>query len=120
PDEDFAETFAVVIAPESRWRERYQGWPVALGKLRFVDGLVRHFGARRPRVVAGPRCFVAGRMRKTLGSYYAQRIKDAGFHHPAYFDDELAAIFSRPGAAFRHRGKRRASDYLRKHGALLA
>src|SRR5881394_935487 len=26
PDEDFAETFAVWLDPESNWRERYRGW----------------------------------------------------------------------------------------------
>ena len=36
PDEDFAETFAVWLSPESRWRERYAGWP-ALKKLEYMD-----------------------------------------------------------------------------------
>ena len=34
PDEDFAETFAVWLAPRSNWRKRYAGWP-ALKKLRI-------------------------------------------------------------------------------------
>ena len=32
PDEDFAETFAVWLTPNSEWRARYAGWP-ALKKL---------------------------------------------------------------------------------------
>ena len=36
PDEDFAETFAVWLDPQSAWRERYAGWPV-LKKLEFMD-----------------------------------------------------------------------------------
>ncbi len=36
PAEDFAETFAVWLAPGSRWRRRYAGWP-ALEKLEYVD-----------------------------------------------------------------------------------
>ena len=27
PDEDFAETFAVWLTPNSEWRQRYAGWP---------------------------------------------------------------------------------------------
>ncbi len=38
PDEDFAETFAVWLTPDSPWRSRYQDWP-ALKKLEYVDGL---------------------------------------------------------------------------------
>src|SRR5688500_6475915 len=39
PDEDFAETFAVWLAPRSDWRRRYAGWP-ALKKLEYVDELI--------------------------------------------------------------------------------
>jgi hypothetical protein len=37
PDEDWAETFAVWLDPESRWRRRYRDWQVALTKLEYVD-----------------------------------------------------------------------------------
>ena len=40
PDEDFAETFAVWLAPASRWRRRYKDWQVALAKLEYVDRVV--------------------------------------------------------------------------------
>jgi len=36
PTEDFAETFAVWLAPRSDWQRRYAAWP-ALAKLRFVQ-----------------------------------------------------------------------------------
>jgi hypothetical protein len=41
PDEDFAETFAVWLTPDSLWEERYRGWPV-LKKLRYVDSLMNN------------------------------------------------------------------------------
>ena len=44
PDEDFAETFAVWLTPNSEWRQRYAGWR-ALGKLEYMDSLMDH--ARR-------------------------------------------------------------------------
>jgi len=49
PDEDFAETFAVWLTPDSPWRARYQDWP-ALKKLEFVDALMREIGTQTPRV----------------------------------------------------------------------
>ena len=49
PDEDFAETFAVWLMPDSRWRERYAGTP-ALSKLQYVDRVARRYG-RKPPVV---------------------------------------------------------------------
>src|SRR5213596_200684 len=49
PDEDFAETFAVWLDPQTMWEARYAGWP-ALRKLEYMDGLMRRLGARRPHV----------------------------------------------------------------------
>ena len=49
PDEDFAETFAVWLPPGSGWREQYADTP-ALGKLLYVDRMVRRYG-RKPPIV---------------------------------------------------------------------
>src|SRR5205807_4891813 len=49
PDEDFAETFAVWLTPESQWQQRYAGWP-ALKKLTYVDQLMRTLAGKTPRV----------------------------------------------------------------------
>jgi hypothetical protein len=48
PDEDFAETFAVWLTPESNWAQRYAGW-AALHKLEYVDSLMRGFYAAASR-----------------------------------------------------------------------
>ena len=44
PDEDFAETFAVWLTPDSNWRERYAGTR-ALAKLEYVDRVMREIGS---------------------------------------------------------------------------
>ena len=49
PDEDFAETFAVWLTPNSEWRQRYAGWP-ALRKLEYMDALMRSLRGSAPRV----------------------------------------------------------------------
>ena len=49
PDEDFAETFAVWLDPESNWSTRYAGWP-AHRKLEYKDRLMRDTARRKPRI----------------------------------------------------------------------
>lgn len=41
PDEDWAETFAVWMAPGRDWRKEYAEWPTALAKLEYCDRVVR-------------------------------------------------------------------------------
>ncbi len=50
PDEDFAETFAVWLDPNSKWKWNYRRWKGALQKLRFVERIVRkeHLAEHRP------------------------------------------------------------------------
>jgi hypothetical protein len=74
PDEDFAETFAVVITPGSAWRRRYRAWPKAYAKLGYVADLIEAHADVAPRPEAGGPCYVAARMRSTLGDYYARRL----------------------------------------------
>ena len=47
PDEDFAETFAVWLTPESNWKTRYAGWP-AIKKLEYMDQLMRLLVGKQP------------------------------------------------------------------------
>ena len=49
PTEDFAETFAVWLKPNSQWRREYAGWP-AYAKLQFIDQLAQEIGDQRPQV----------------------------------------------------------------------
>jgi len=46
PDEDFAETFAVWLDPQSMWATRYAGWP-AERKLQYMDRLMRQLSRQR-------------------------------------------------------------------------
>ena len=49
PTEDFAETFAVWLAPNSTWRTDYESWH-ALRKLRYVDELMEEIRGEPPPV----------------------------------------------------------------------
>ena len=77
PDEDFAETFAVWLAPDSNWRERYAGWPV-IRKLEYVDELMQEIGDQRPVVVSRARVDALSRLRKTLRQHYEEKRRHYG------------------------------------------
>ena len=48
PDEDWAETFAIWLAPRSCWKEKYRNWPNALEKLTYVDHLMKEIAGEEP------------------------------------------------------------------------
>jgi hypothetical protein len=107
PDEDFAETFAVWLAPDSNWRERYTGWP-AMKKLEYVDATMHAIAAQRPLVVSRARIDPVSRLRKTLRQHYEEKRRHYGVGTGAdvSYDRQLRRIFSaapelqdRPSAA---------------------
>lgn len=95
PDEDFAETFAVWLTPNSRWRRKYLGWP-ALHKLRYVDQLMHELAGQRPPVRSRAKPDPVHRIRTTLGDYYqAKRQRYRSLPTRAY-DSDLLRFFSKP------------------------
>ena len=92
PDEDFAETFAVWLAPRSAWRSRYAGWP-ALRKLEFVDELMAEIGPREPPVTTRRSVDALPRLRKTLREHYAEKQKRYG-EPPRVPDRDLRRLFA--------------------------
>lgn len=110
PDEDFAETFAVWLGtPEREWRARYRRWK-ALDKLEYVDELMKEVVALRAPVqrLSQRRIADAGRMRKTLQRYYAERRKLYAEDYPDFYDADLRDIFN--GEA----GQESAAHFMRR------
>jgi hypothetical protein len=110
PDEDFAETFAVWLMPNSNWEQKYQDWPV-IKKLRYVDNLMKRIGSRPPvNTVRERPPWSASRMTSTLAAHYERKRKALGSEFQGFYDDSLEALFSsKPGGALR------ASRLLRHH-----
>ena len=92
PDEDFAETFAVWLDPQSDWREAYAGWP-ALEKLKYVEKLVRSITAKPPVNPKGKRHWDVSRMRSTLRRHYKQKRAFYAEYYPDFHDAHLKRIF---------------------------
>ena len=93
PDEDFAETFAVWLTPDSDWRARYADWP-ALRKLEYMDGLMRELAQARPIVRSRRRVEPLERLRTTLRKHYAKKRSHYGVDYPHFYDRDLRRLFS--------------------------
>ncbi|MBL7214383.1 MAG: hypothetical protein ISS71_01760 [Phycisphaerae bacterium] len=116
PDEDFAETFAVWLNPDSNWREKYQKWP-ALQKLEYINHLMNRIAQQVPVVTASPNPpWSAARMTSTLLAYYNRKRNQLGTEFKGYYDDSLKVVFS---ASSTSESSIRASKMLRQHRRLL-
>ena len=93
PDEDFAETFAVWLDPESLWATRYAGWP-AQRKLEYMDRLMRELARKRPVVNSARKVDPLPRLKKTLGEHYKQKREHYGLDHPDFYESDLRNLFS--------------------------
>jgi hypothetical protein len=113
PDEDFAETFAVWLNPESMWASRYAGWPV-LRKLEYMDRLMRELSQIRPRGHSQRKVDPLPRLKKTLGDHYRQKREHYGLDHPDFYDSDLRNLFSDAPAYARNTSAARFVRKIRK------
>jgi hypothetical protein len=93
PDEDFAETFAVWLTPNSSWRRLYTGWP-ALRKLEYVDDLMHELAGRRPPVRTRRVVDPLPRLHKTLREHYRDKRSRYGLDSLREYDAALRLVFS--------------------------
>ena len=93
PIEDFAETFAVWLAPRSRWRTRYATWP-ALEKLEYVDELMEELDGVRPLVNSRQKPGSLGSLSTTLREHYLRQTRQyrGGYSHE--YDADLRRVFT--------------------------
>jgi Putative zinc-binding metallo-peptidase len=112
PAEDWAETFAVWLDPNSRWRKRYRGWR-ALQKLEYVDALMGEINGRRPLVRSRERVEPIGKLKTTLREHYEKKKRRYGLDYPSFYDRDLRRLFptlpegtkSKPAAALLRRAR---------------
>ncbi len=112
PLEDFAETFAVVVASRSAgWRKTYEGWP-AMRKLEYVDALLERLGGRRPVVRNRTTVEPLSTLSMTLGEYYEEKRGRYAVSYPDIYDRDLRRLFSDDS---RHGHRELASSFLRRN-----
>jgi hypothetical protein len=110
PTEDFAETFAVWLKPNSPWRREYWGWP-AYTKLEYIDALASDIGRCKPAVLDRSTVEDVRRERRTLREHYEQKLARYRMPRRSGADELLLKVFT---AAPRTRGRPKAASVLRE------
>jgi len=110
PDEDFAETFAVWLTPDSTWIDRYKGWPV-LKKLQYMEGLLKSLADMPPKVVTKEEVDPIQTIKKTLREHYERKRSHYGVERPSFYDPDLKRLFS---DAATHADKMPAATFLKR------
>ncbi len=100
PDEDFAETFAVWLTPNSEWEKRYKGWG-ALKKLQYVAAIAERLGRSDPAVRLQDRDMDVDEMEETVLDHYRQRnlAEKVDVQMGEHLDQDLLNLFEAPSAA---------------------
>ncbi len=93
PDEDFAETFAVWLSPDSKWRQRYHGWP-AFKKLQYMDRLMLSLGGKSPATISTGTLDPLPSIKQTLRQHYRRKRRHYGVDYPSFYDRDLRRLFS--------------------------
>jgi hypothetical protein len=109
PTEDFAETFAVWLKPNSAWRREYLGWP-AYVKLEYIDDLSDEFGGVKPSVVDRTRIEDVADEPGTLREHYRQKLARYRMPRRSGADELLLKVFT---TAPRRRDSPKAASVLR-------
>jgi hypothetical protein len=121
PDEDFAETFTVLLQPRYNWRRAYRNYPGALKKLEFVSGVIHELRNAEPQIDQKFYNYQPlESFNETLARFF--RLRSTRLYRrqaTGYIDANLKDLFWRPPA---YRGERKrerdylhADNFIRKH-----
>ena len=110
PTEDFAETFAVWLKPNSPWRREYSGWP-AFAKLEYIDGLAAEIGDAKPPVNDRTRIEDVADETRTLRQHYEDKLARYRMPRRSGADELLLKVFT---TAPRRRSAPKAASVLRE------
>jgi hypothetical protein len=92
PCEDFAETFAVWLAPRSGWRTKYVGW-AARKKLEYVDEVMTGLVSEPPRVRCREKPYSLPKLRHTLRDHYENKRAHYDVGYSEAYDRDLLDVF---------------------------
>ena len=118
PDEDFAETFAVWLDPQSNWAVRYADWP-ALRKLRYMDRLLREIAPQKPRISSRRVVDPLSKVKKTLGDHYRGKREHYGLERPYFYDSDLRKLFSDSPQYAKNLSAARFVRRIRRHARMI-
>jgi hypothetical protein len=115
PDEDFAETFAVWLDPESHWRQRYANWG-AMRKLLYIDRVATEVSDTPPTHAGGQTDITVDEMEQTVEEFYRGVHPDeSAMIAGLALDTDLSDIFLDPSRRRDDSDYRAAEDLLAEH-----
>jgi hypothetical protein len=109
PLEDFAETFAVWLNPDSKWKKFYKNWP-ALNKLIYLDDLMAGIKERPTFIEPSGEYALVSELNYTIGEHYRRKKKFYSIEWAKSYDLELSKIFT----SKKSRSKIHACKFLNK------
>jgi hypothetical protein len=115
PTEDFAETFAVWLKPNSSWRRTYENWPV-WSKLDLVDQLFHEVAGAAPLVRSRRHVEPLNTNTRTLAQHYVEKLRRQEAWRNKSADGLMLRVFAPPTAT---RSTPRAAAFLRSARRLL-
>ena len=93
PDEDFAETFAVWLKPDSNWSRRYEDTP-ALTKLLYIERIAKEYGNKNPVVTEETLDEPVEQLNYTLIDWYDTSDEPKKkINLPVTFNEDLKILF---------------------------
>lgn len=116
PDEDFVETFAVWLTPNSNWAVQYQGWG-ALEKLQYVDRLACEIKGKTPLVKSSRKLWRLSTLHSTLQGYYKKKRRFWAEDFPDFHDVFLKKTFAQ--RAQEHKSLMPAAVLIQKYRRII-
>ena len=121
PDDDFAETFMVLLQPRYNWRREYHNFPGALRKLEFVIGIIEELRNQEPPIDQKPYDYEPLESFSETVAHFMKLRSTRDYRRKAtgYLDPDLKDLFWRPPASRAGRKRERdyvhADNFIRKH-----
>ncbi len=117
PAEDFAETFAVWLKPNSGWKKEYAGW-AALKKLELVEEMMTQIQGQPMKVRSRIKVDPISRNTKTLREHYLERHQSYAKRRPMSLDHDLKRLFPAKSSSRSKRSASAATFLQRNRGEL--
>jgi len=93
PDEDFAETFAVWLTPNLKWKRKFKNWR-AIKKLEYVDQLMTKIAGKPPLVNPKFNPKQHNGLQIKLKTYFDRKKKIYAESYPDFYDADLKLLFT--------------------------
>jgi hypothetical protein len=119
PEEDWAETFAVWLTPNSNWKAKYENWP-AFSKLKYLDGRMKGLEGQMPVNNSKESIDSLAESNLTLRKYYEKKVLSKRIKDRPFFGKRLKRILSPVGITSGAKILLRKKTLLRKRVAKQA